>query len=223
MEALRSRRAYDYRTQEATFECGDRELFPELNIPRSTIRTWIHRGTTDVASCDFTRDERGQLIAEIASFQRRTALLGTIVGLLMAMLRVSKIQFDYERLPEGESKRILLRAIGRARKVLPLSAALRITRLSASRYHGWSRAEAGCDPDDQPSCPRVVPTGLIPDEIENMRKMVESDDHRHMSLRALALHAQRIRRVLASPSTWYRLVKNAGWGRAQNRVYPGQT
>ena len=52
--------------------------------------------------------------------------------------------------------------------------------------------------------------------------MVESDDHRHMSLRALALHAQRIGRVLASPSTWYRLVKNAGWRRPRIRVYPAK-
>jgi hypothetical protein len=49
---------------------------------------------------------------------------------------------------------------------------------------------------------------------------VESDDHRHMSLRALALHAQRIGKVLASPSTWYRMVRKVGWRRPRNRVYP---
>jgi putative transposase len=136
------------------------------------------------------------------------------------MLRVSKVRRDYERLPNSDAKRILLRAIERAGKVLPLNAALRITRLSASRYHSWCRAEAGCDLDDHPSCPRVVPTRLTPNEIENMKQMVESDDHRQMSLRALALHAQRIGKVLASPSTWYRLVRKAGWRRPRNRVYP---
>jgi putative transposase len=55
-----------------------------------------------------------------------------------------------------------------------------------------------------------------------MRRMVESDDHRHMSLRALALHAQRIGKVLASPSTWYRLVRTSGWRRPRNRVYPAK-
>jgi transposase InsO family protein len=43
-----------------------------------------------------------------------------------------------------------------------------------------------------------------------------------MSLRALALHAQRIGKVLASPSTWYRLVRKAGWRRPRNRVYPAK-
>ncbi|MBW2244605.1 MAG: hypothetical protein JRH01_21680 [Deltaproteobacteria bacterium] len=55
-----------------------------------------------------------------------------------------------------------------------------------------------------------------------MRQMVEDDDHRHMSLRALALHAQRIGKILASPSTWYRLVREAGWARPRNRVYPAK-
>jgi putative transposase len=175
-----------------------------------------------VISCDLSARDYAELTAEIERLRRRTALLGAVVGLLIAVLRASKVQLDYERLPEGDAKKILLRSIERARKALPLSAALRITRLSASRYHGWCRAEAGCDLDDQPSCPRVVPTRLTPDEIENMRKMAESHDHRHVSLRALELHAQRIGRVLASPSTWYRLVRTAGWRRPLNQIYPAK-
>ena len=43
-----------------------------------------------------------------------------------------------------------------------------------------------------------------------------------MSLRALALYAQRIGKIFASPSTWYRLVRTAGWARPRNRVYPAK-
>jgi transposase InsO family protein len=222
METSPSRRTYDHLIQEAICETGDRELFPELNIPRSTIRSWIHRGMPDVISCDLAADDHAELVAQIEKLRHRTALLRAVVALLVAVLRASKIQVDYERIPDGGAKKILLRAIERTRKVLPLSAALRITRLSPSRYHGWCRAEAGCDLEDQPSCPRVVPTRLTPNEVETVREMVESDDYRHMSLRALALHAQRIGKVLASPSTWYRLVRTEGWRRPRIRVYPAK-
>ncbi len=158
MEAHHTRRIYDHRIREAIFESGDRDLFPNLEIPRSTIRSWIHRGIPDVVSCDFAVRDRTDLLAEIRQYQQRTALLGAIVGLLIAMLRVSKVRLDYERLPEGDSKKVLLRAIDRAGKILPLSAALRIARLSPSRYHNWCRVEVGCDLDDQSSCPRAVPT-----------------------------------------------------------------
>jgi hypothetical protein len=147
MECLRCRRTYDYRIQEAICESGDRDLFPELNIPPSTIRSWIHRGSTEVVSCESAGGERPELVAEIEKLRCRTALLGAVVGLLISILRVSKVQLDYERLPEGDAKRILLRAIKRARKALPLSATLRITRLSASRYHGWCRTDTcRCEP-----------------------------------------------------------------------------
>ena len=222
MAALHPRRTYDYRIREAICESGDRELFPELDIPRSTIRTWIHRGTPDVVTADLASDCYAEMATEIERLRRRTALLGAVVGLLIAMLRVSKVQLDYERLPEGETKRTLLRAIERTKKTLPLNAALRITRLSAARYHSWHRAEASCELDDQPSCPRVVPTRLTPAEIEDMRSMVENNEHRHMSLRALALHAQRLGNIVASPSTWYRLVRTGGWMRPRTRVYPAK-
>jgi transposase InsO family protein len=222
MADLHSRRTYDYRIQEAICESGDRDLFPDLNIPRPTIRSWIHRGASDVISCDLAAYDYAELTAEIERLRRRTALLGAVVGLLIAMLRVSKVRIDYERLPEGDAKRILLRAIERAGRVLPLNAALRIVRLSSSRYHSWCRSETGCNLDDQSSCPRVVPTRLTPSEVGTVQEMVESKDHRHMSLRALALHAQRIGKVIASPSTWYRLVRTAGWRRPRIRVYPAK-
>jgi len=110
METLHSRRTYDYRIQEAICESGDRDLFPELNIPRSTIRSWIYRGTTDVISCDLAEDDHGELVAEIEKLRCRTARLGAMVALLIAVLRASKIKLDYERIPDGGAKRILLRA-----------------------------------------------------------------------------------------------------------------
>jgi transposase InsO family protein len=66
----------------------------------------------------------------------------------------------------------------------------------------------------------MVPTRLTLNEVGAMQEMVESSDHRHMSLRALALHAQRIGKVIASPSTWYVLARKSGWRRSRNRVYP---
>ena len=122
MAAFHPRRIYDYRIREAICESGDRELFPELNIPRSTVRSWAHRGTPDVVTADHAVDCYADMADEIGRLRRRTALLGAIVGLLSVMLRISKVQLDYARLPEGETKRNLLRAIDRATNTLPLNA-----------------------------------------------------------------------------------------------------
>jgi len=42
-----------------------------------------------------------------------------------------------------------------------------------------------------------------------MREMVTSMDFRHMSVRALALHAQRIGKVFSAPGTWLRQIKES--------------
>jgi hypothetical protein len=91
-------------------ETGDPDLFPELKIPRSTIRNWFHRGIPDVVTCDLLSLENAELLAEIQKLRHRAAVLGAIVGLLTAMLRVSARQLERERLPEGNGKRALLRA-----------------------------------------------------------------------------------------------------------------
>jgi len=222
MQSFLPRRSYDYRIRETICESGDPDLFPELNIPSSTIRSWLHRGVPDVVSSELAGGNHLELLAENRELRRRVALLGAVVGVLVALLRVSKTRIDLERIPESDSKQILLRVIERSKKVMPLTAVLRIARLSPSRYHSWCRATGGCDLKDEPSCPKVVPARLTSEEVETIRGMVEGSEYRFMSIRALALHAQRIGKVFASPSTWYGLVRRKGWKRARKRLYPAK-
>ena len=46
----RSRRAYDHRIKEEIIRAGDPELYPELEIPRSTAVSWIRRGLGEIVS-----------------------------------------------------------------------------------------------------------------------------------------------------------------------------
>ena len=53
-----------------------------------------------------------------------------------------------------------------------------------------------------------------------MKDMVLSPSYRHMSIRALALHAQRVGEVLAHPVTWYKVIRERGWKQSRTREYP---
>ena len=50
--------------------------------------------------------------------------------------------------------------------------------------------------------------------------MVTSPEFRHVPTGRLALLAQRLGRVFASASTWYRLVRERGWRRPRTRIHP---
>jgi len=52
--------------------------------------------------------------------------------------------------------------------------------------------------------------------------MVISPEYRHVPTGTLAVLAQRLGKVWASPSTWYRLVRQHGWRRPRLRVHPAK-
>src|SRR5262249_38482136 len=112
--------------------------------------------------------------------------------------------------------------IDRARAFVPLPTILRFLRLSPSRFYAWRRLQHACALDDQPSCPHASPQRLTSDEIRVIKDMVIAVDYRHVPTGTLAVLAQRLGKVWASPSTWYRLVRKYGWRRPRLRVHPAK-
>ena len=104
----------------------DKKSIPELEIPGSTIRCWLRRGAASVETVHVLEEGRLEMLAQIQELQRRVAFLGAMVGVLVALIRVSKSRLDFERIPDANSKRLILRAINRSKKAMPLTASLRL-------------------------------------------------------------------------------------------------
>jgi transposase InsO family protein len=52
--------------------------------------------------------------------------------------------------------------------------------------------------------------------------MVTAREHRHVPTGTVAVLAQRVGKVWASPSTWYQLVRKFGWRRPRLRLHPAK-
>jgi putative transposase len=192
-----------------------------LEIPRSTAVSWIRRGLGEVVSLDPDGCEPA-LRNRVDKLEGRVAMLTAVLRLVLALLRVSGFKLELSRVPDAAGKRRLLGAIEHARRSMPLSAALRVLRLSSARYHAWVRGDGVCMLDDRPSCPRSMVQRLTYGEVEAIGDMVQSTEHRHMSIRGLALHAQRVGKVFAHPGTWGKLIRERGWRRPRLRLYPAK-
>jgi putative transposase len=94
--------------------------------------------------------------------------------------------------------------------------------LSPSRFHAWRRLRHACALDDQSSCPHTSPHRLTPLEVQAIKDMVTALEYRHVPTGTLAVLAQRLGNVWASPSTWYHLVQKFGWRRPRLRVPPAK-
>src|SRR6516165_9431537 len=75
---------------------------------------------------------------------------------------------------------------------------------------------------DQSSCPHTSPHRLTPSEVRTIEDMVTAPQYRDVPTGTLAILAQRLGTVWASPSTWYRLVRQHGWRRPRLRVHPAK-
>jgi putative transposase len=219
--SIRTQRKYDHRLSALVRTTGDIDLAVRHGVPRSTARGWLTRTKANVVTLHVVDLDAVRLQHEVILLRRRIDRLVSLLRLVVVLLKVSGFSLSRVRLPEGTAKTQLLRAMERSRSHLPLRAVLRVIGLSHARYRAWAREEP-CGLDDRPSCPRIFPLQLTPSEVQTIRDMVTSDEYRHVPTGILARLAQRLGKVFASPTTWYRLVQAHQWRRPRQRVHPAK-
>ena len=222
IHAVRSHKLYDPRLRDLVFHTGDVSIARDCGVPRSTRSDWKSGRFREVVTLDVFDREKGELQAEVLKLRRQLRCCRALLGLLVAVLRVCGFKLEGRRLPEGKQKDLLLKTIGRAAKSLPLKTVLTVVGLSAARYHSWRRAQVKCELDDRPSCPKTQPTRVCADEVQTIHDMATSEDYRHLPISRLALLAQRLGKVFASAATWGKLIRERGWRRPRQRVYPAK-
>jgi hypothetical protein len=170
----------------------------------------------DVVDRDLLR-----LQQEVLALRSRVERLIALLRVVVVLWKISGFSLASSRIPDRATKLRLLQAIDRTHAFLPLRVVLNVLRLSPSRFHAWRR-EQECVRDDASSCPRSTPQQLTPAECHVIKDMVTSEEYRHVPTGTLARLAQRLGKVFASPTTWYRLVRRYQWRRPRKRLHPAQ-
>ena len=134
LDPVSRRNVYNRRVRELVCATGNPYLFPELNIPNSTLRGWLNgEFKTAVGTESVTRTEI-ELYSENAKLRQRVRVLQVVMCLLLVLIRVIGCHLEGERLPDGAAKSKILAAIGKATKVLARVSVLRVVGISTSRY-----------------------------------------------------------------------------------------
>ena len=216
--AVRRQKRYDHRLRELVRRTGEIHLATARGVPRSTARGWLGASSSAVVSLNAADRTEAELRQEILTLQRRVGKLAALLRLALVLRPRGGRTLAGERLLDGPDKARLLRAVEGARTSIPLRGILRFLHLSPSRFYAWRRQRA-CALSDQRSCPRTSPHRLTHGEVHAIEDMVTSPAYRHVPTRTLAILAQRLGIVCASPSTWCRLVRTYGWRRPRLRVH----
>ena len=222
MRAHRVRQTYDHRLRDAIAATGNTDLFRDVSISASTRRTWARGDVRPVVAWVDVELEVYDLLEQVDKLRRRAREQAAIIGLLVRLSKLRGGKLDGDRVPDGATKSAVLRAIASATGLLSLGTTLKIVGISSARYHAWRRKEEGCGLNDQPSCPNFFPRQLTREEVSTMRDFVEAETYRHIAVQNLALSAQRLGKLFASASTWYKMIHQRGWKRPRRRVHPAK-
>jgi hypothetical protein len=83
-----TKRTYDIRVRNAIARSGNPDLFPDLNIPRSTALQWIRKGAKEVVTHPSLGKSSDALIEENATLQKAYEAEKSKNGLVQISLRV---------------------------------------------------------------------------------------------------------------------------------------
>ncbi len=217
----RFQQRYDHRLRDLVRSTGDIGHATRRGVPRSTARGWMTSSGAKVVTFDVVDWDSRRLQQEVLTLRNRVDRLVAILRLVVVLMKVSGFSLAHARIPDEARKASLLRAIDRSSSVLPLRVALRLLQLSQSRYHAWKR-EDECGLNDVRSCPQSSPQQLTRGEVDTIKEMVTAEKYRHVPTGTLAILAQRLGKVFASPTTWYRLVRLHQWRRPRRRIHPSR-
>ena len=152
----RTRRRYDHRLRGLVYSTGNIGLALQNGVPRSTAKDWLRRPTPVVVTLDVTAMTEEALRQEVVALRQRNDRLIAVLRLFVVLLRISGFTLARCRVADGSKKVLLLRAIESSRcKPIAEIRALRVLKLSATRYHSWKREES-CALEDVSSCPQDV-------------------------------------------------------------------
>ena len=210
---------YDHRVKELIIQSKNTELFPNIKIPKSTIRSWMNQGIRKVIS-PFEDDEITTKLQKYKDLENKYIVVETKLKLLNELISVFGWQADWTRLPGSEDKQTLLKTIKESTQKIKLTECLNMLGLSKTRYYDWINRAKGCALEDYSSCPKTKPTQMTVKEVSKIKEMVTSKKYSHFTIRALSFYAKKIGAVFASAATWCKLVKLNKWRRPRKRLYP---
>jgi putative transposase len=213
-------RRYDPRLKNLVATSDDIRKFLKFGISLSTLREWKKNGVREFFTIPELELSTSELISENMALKAKLAAVTAEHGLVLTTIKIFGFQIQDKRLPTSGAKEKILAAIKTASDSTPRSECLLAIGLTASRYHNWIKREVKCLLEDRPSCPRDSPTQLIRSEIKKIQDLYPSKDLSHYSIQALSWLGKKTGEVMASPSTWSRVIRELGLKKNRTRIYP---
>jgi hypothetical protein len=196
-------RKYDPMVKKMIIETGNRNLYPELKIPRTTINYWLKSSKKKVISSLDNSYERSITALKRENFELKAKTL-LITNCLKKTLEEFK---GYDR-KSKENRKFVIETIESFRDLLSLKKIINIVGISQTTYYRWKVEVFGCQYHKfNKKCLSSSPTQLTMAEQETLVKFATSVSFRKFSTVSLMHYCKRKGILNISLESWYKYLK----------------
>jgi hypothetical protein len=186
-------------------ESGDRNLFPELNIPRTTINYWLTNSKEVVSSeKDYAYEFRIKKLKEELYLLKGKNLVATKC---LKKLTKELGSFDQKSI---ENRKFVVETVQEFRRLLPVKEILNIVGISQTTYYRWRVEVYGCNNHELKKCKQVSPTQLTQEEQRKVVKYATDANFSKFSTLSLMHYCRRHNLLNISLESWYKYLKMYG-------------
>jgi hypothetical protein len=197
-------RKYDPMIKRMVVESGNRNLFPELNIPRTTINYWLKESKSkdSYPKNHIYEEALKKERKEVYELKAQNLLLH---GCLKKVLLTNN--FDVKN---KESRKFVVEIVEEFKSLIPIRQILRIINISPSNYYRWKTEVLGCTFQTSNKCTVTRANQLTFEEQRLLIKLAKSKQFRKFSTISLMYYCKRKGILNCSVQTWYRYLKLNG-------------
>ncbi len=193
-------------------------MFSDLNIPKSTIRTWIKKPLSNIVTHPSLDKPDKELIAENSILRKKLIENTTLSNIAIFTFRLFGFQIQFRKLKDLESKKTLISKIKESTQTIPLKDILETLSLSPQRFKFWSKESTDCKLEEK-TCQKLRPTKISSDEVHSIVSIASDKKYSHFSLTSLFLYSKRQGWINLSISSWFRIIKTNDVQRGLKRKY----
>ena len=199
-------RKYDPMIKKMIIETGNRNLFPELNIPRTTINYWLKESKEKVTSRTNHIYEQTIRALKKENFEQKARSL-------LAKKCLEKLLRElggYDK-KSKENRKFVVETIESFKGLLSLKEIINVVGICQTTYYRWKVEVYGCNYHIQKKkCITASPTQLTMSEQRNLVEIATSVNFRKFSTVSLMHYCRRKEILNISLESWYKYLKLYG-------------
>jgi transposase len=185
---------------------GNRNLFPELKIPKTTIDYWLKHSKEPVTSeVDHAYEQVIKVQKkEIFELKAKCAVVSRCLEKLVGELGA------YDKRIK-ENRKFVIETIDSYRELLPLKEIINIVGISQTTYYRWRVEVYGCRYHElQKKCSVSAPNQLTMEEQKRLVQIATSSSFHKFSTVSLMHYCKRKGILHLSLESWYKYLKLYG-------------